>query len=131
MAVLVGLIVFTILQSVHHMHKEVSDTIDDLKYADDKTKIRLEKGLELRIGLRGATAIAWLGYSLFFFNVLVPLCATLITKHASQPVGGPISNLLAFVILLVMTHFHVIFARLLVLRPRLFGVDDLVGRGGH
>jgi hypothetical protein len=130
-ALLIGLIVFAILQSVHHMHEEVSDTIEDIKYADNKTKQTLEKGLELRIGLRGVTALAWLAYSLFFFNALVPLCTTLVAKHASHPLGGPISNLIAFGILLVATHFHVIFARLMVLRPRLFGVDDLVGRGGH
>ncbi|HKR81611.1 MAG TPA: hypothetical protein VJR27_01280 [Candidatus Saccharimonadales bacterium] len=129
-AVLIGLIVFAILQSVHHMHIEMSEAIDDIKYASYQNKSALEKSLEVRVGLRVVTALAWLGYSLFFFNALIPLCATLVTKHYGSVVG-PISNLLAFTVLLVATHFHVIFARLLVLRPRLFGVVEALEGRGH
>jgi len=121
-ALFVGLIVFVTLEGVRHMHQEMDDTFDQVKFANAQSKQAMEKSIETRIGLKAVVGIAWLGYSLFYFNTLIPLCTTIVAKSTTHaPLAGPASNLLAFVLLLVATHLHVIFARLLVLRPRLFG----------
>lgn len=121
-ALFIGLIVFVVLEGVRHMHQEMDNTFDQVKFANAQSKQAMEKSIETRIGLKAVIGIAWLGYSLFFFNTLIPLCATIVAKGTSHTLlAGPATNLLAFVLLLLATHVHVIFARLIVLRPRLFG----------
>ena len=113
------------------MVREAQITLDEMEYADARSKQAIGRSVRLRMGLRAASTLAWFGYTLFFFNGILPYCASLM---GSGSVSATLSlkNLLAFLILLAATHLHIIFVRLLVLRPRLFGnVTVSVGRGGH
>lgn len=131
-ALLVGIIVYVILQSATHMHEEISSSFSEIEYTN-QDKHRAEKNLEKRIGLRITTAVAWIIYTFIFFDVIVPFTATLVTKNSMHvTVLGSFYNLLVFAGLWVATHVHIIFFRLFLLRPRVFGGHDvLIERDFH
>lgn len=129
-ALLFGLGAYAAIASFRHMVREAQITLDEMEYADARSKQAIERSIRLRMGLRTASTLAWLGYAVFFFNGLLPYCAML-TGSSSVTATLSLRNLLAFLLLLAATHLHVIFVRLLVLRPRLFGNGASIGRGGH
>jgi len=125
-ALLAGLIVYVLLQSLTHMHEEVSSRFSEIEYTN-QDKHSAEKDLERRIGLRVATGITWLIYVFIFFDVIVPFTAALVTKNSMHlNVLDSIYNLLTFGGLWLATHIHIIFLRLLLLRPRVFGGQDVL-----
>lgn len=130
-AALVGLGAYTAIASFRHMVAEAQVTLDEMEYADARSKQVIEHSVRLRMGLRAISALVWLGYTLVYFNGILPYCASLI---GADSVGATVSlkNFWAFLLLLAATHLHVIFVRLLVLRPRVFGDGaTAIGRGGH
>jgi hypothetical protein len=131
-AILIGLGVYAIVASWRHMLSSAHTTWDEVGFADQQNRRLIQRGLGLRIGLRAVSAFVWLGYAFFFFNDIVPYCASFIAKGSqSEPALASVRNLLAFLLLTVAVHIHVIFMRLIVLRPRLFKAGIGVGRGGH
>ena len=131
-AILFGLGVYALVASWRHMLYSAHTTFDEVGFADQRSKRLIQKSLELRIGLRAVSAFVWLGYAFFFFNDIIPYCASFITE-VSQPEAAlaSVRNLLAFLLLVLSVHIHVIFIRLIVLRPRLFSDGFGIGRGGH
>jgi hypothetical protein len=131
-AIIVGLGVYAITESVRHMLSEAHTALEEVEYANQFNKSTVERSYGIRIGLRALSAFVWLGYAIFFFNGLLPYCASFISKGtANVVVLASIRNFLAFALLLLATHIHIIFMRLIVLRPRLFNSGDMIGRGGH
>jgi hypothetical protein len=131
-AVLVGLGVYAIAESVRHMIAEAHTVLEEVEYADQRNKTIIERSLSIRVGLRALSAFVWLSYTIFFFNGILPYCASFISKGTGDLVVlASIRNFLAFVLLLLATHMHVVFVRLIILRPRVFGGTDAIGRGGH
>lgn len=132
-AALVGLGVYTVMESLRHMLSDAMAAIEEVEYADASSKRAIARALEVRIGLRIITGFVWLGYSIMFFNILIPALVTYaVSTPADGTFGSSIRNLLAFSVILLGFHIHVICMRLLVLRPRLFGGENIVvGRGGH
>jgi len=132
-ALLFGLAIYAVVESIRHMMAEARATLTEVAYADRVSKGSIERTLGLRIGLRAVSAFIWLGYTIFFFEAILPFCASFILKGTEHtPILSSVRNLLAFVLLLLATHMHVLFIRLLVLRPRLFGSSDIyLSSGGH
>jgi hypothetical protein len=131
-AALFGLCVYFTVVSIRRVVSDARITLQEIGYSDPRGKENLERSVVLRVGLRAATAFIWFCYLLLFLRVFLPLCASLVDKGSATASFSPTGSLLALVILLAGCHLHVIFARLLALRPRLFGLQDvLVGRGGH
>lgn len=131
-AVLFGGCVYFMVQSIRHILSEARTTLDEMEYSDQRSKEAIERSLGLRFVLRLSTAVVWLGYTIFFFNGVLPFCSSLISKGSSMGSFSPLKTLIAFALLVVTCHLHVIFVRLIALRPRLFGLQDVViGRGGH
>jgi len=130
-AVLVGLAIYAMVESIRHMMADAHTALSEVNYADSRNRGQIEQTLGLRIGLRAVSAFVWLGYTIFYFEAILPYCASLIQKTtmASSTVASA-RNLSAFLLLLLATHLHVLFIRLIVLRPRLFDTS-FIGRGGH
>lgn len=125
-ALLAGLIVYVLLQSLTHMHEEISSSFSQIEYTN-QDKASAEKELERRIGLRVATAVAWLLYAFVFFDIIVPFTAAIVTKNSMHlNVLDSIYNFLIFLGLWLATHIHIIFLRLLLLRPRVFGANNIL-----
>lgn len=130
-AVLVGLLVYALLQSLDHMLADAGDALQEIAYAGEPVKKSVKKEVGLRLGLRVINCIVWCVYWIFFVNVLLPLCLV-VAKTAGDsgvmPARWPewTYTLLGFSLLLLTLHLHVIFLRLLVLRPRVFGGENIV-----
>jgi hypothetical protein len=132
-ALIVGLAIYVVVESVRHMMTEARATLTEVEYASDRhAKGVLEKEIGVRLGLRAVSAFIWLWYAIFFFNGILPFCASFIAKGTmNAPALASVRNLLAFILLLGATHLHVLFIRLILLRPRVFGSGLAIGRGGH
>lgn len=131
---LVGITVFTVMESIRHMLRDAISAIEEVEYADANSKRAVEHAIEVRIGLRVLTAFIWIGYSVIFFNILIPALVAYVvgTPASGGMLDGVFRNIVAFTIIFLGFHIHVICMRLLVLRPRLFAGDtSFIGRGGH
>lgn len=132
-AVLFGLGVYAVITSVRHMADEARTTLNEVDYADQRTRQVLERSLIVRVVVRGFCGLMWLSYALIYFNGILPFCSSFIAAGSEQALAAAsVRNIVAFILLLVATHIHVIFVRLIVLRPRVFGSGSgFIGRGGH
>jgi hypothetical protein len=132
-AIIFGISVYFVAENVRHMVNEAYTTYNEMEYAsDERSRMAVERSVGLRVVLRAATAFVWFAYVLFFLNIIVPYCTSLVSKGQHLFDASPVHIVLAFVLLTLAAHLHVIFVRLVVLRPRLFGIEDvMVGRGGH
>jgi hypothetical protein len=123
-AILVGLIVYTVLQVLGRIANDASATWESL-HAQTISGAR-EIGIRWIIHI--VVAFAWLVYVLLFINVILPFCilaAQVGIRQLWSPAGlayVAFGTLLTFLGL----HMHVIFIRLLLLRARVFGGNDAI-----
>lgn len=134
-ALFIGLIVYVILEGVDHVAADATGRTDEvINISDAQIKKEMKKEVRLRAGLKTATMLAWFIYLIFFARVLVPfaiLFGRIDTAHVWtwQNVGRGLG---ALGLLLLAFHIQVIFLRLVVLRPRVFGGEDVIaGRDSH
>lgn len=133
-ALFIGLLIYVLLESIDHITSNASSAIKEVEYINDaglRHKMKVET--ELRVGLRVAALIVWIVYFIFFARVLVPFCILLgrVDMNNLITLRGVGGMLAAFALLAISLHIHTICMRVLVLRPRLLGQQDVVGRGGH
>lgn len=119
---LIGLAVYVILAGVNREVSTVNELREELHYANVRpAEIRRE--FIIRLVIRWVILAGWGIYWVVFIKIYLPfsiLCAH-IGAADFEHVGGWLYGLAAFVTLVLSLHLHVIFARLLVLRTRLFG----------
>lgn len=79
-----------------------------------------------RFSVRLVVAIAWLLYGLAFYRLLLPFC--ILTSHVGINLLWHWMSfaylLFGLSLLAALVHIHIIFIRLLMLRPRVFGGTD-------
>jgi hypothetical protein len=128
-AILVGLSVYIVVAGYRYMLTEMQAIRDEIAFTKKVERRRVETVLGLRLGLRLASLAAWSLYSVFFFNIIIPYAITLTSTNIITDPLVLARWFGALLLLLATTHLHVIFARLLALRPRLLGsADTLLGR---
>ena len=131
-ALFIGALIYVLLEGIDHLTAEASSSIHLVEQTSDASIRRyMKQQLEKRIGLRIAALCVWIIYLIFFARVIVPFCLLTgridINHFMTSDILGPLG---ALVLLTLSMHIHVILMRLLVLRPRLFGGDDvLIGHG--
>lgn len=136
-ALFIGLLVFVFLEGLDHVAAKTINAVQEVELISDQQARRTaEHQAEIRLGLRVATLIAWIVYLIFFARVIVPACVLLARPDTGDYLftwSNALSALISAAALWTALHVHVIFMRLLVLRPRLFSSGDsvIVGRGGH
>ncbi len=121
---LIALGVFTVLEGGSMAVSEASAEAKEMHNAQTQHFPLLRHDIWMRTISRMLTAAAWCVYSVVFVWIIVPFCVSEtrfgIATMYSQPshVGHVIVGVL---ILLVASHLHVVFIRLLALRLRVFG----------
>jgi hypothetical protein len=124
-----GLIVYTLLQglslfvsSTRRIWLEL-DTLGSTRHA-------ILAKLFSRLGLRTLSLVGWTIYAAFFFSTLIPFSVILIQTGVAHINNGAILGwldcILAALLLTLAMHLHVIFVRLIFLRPRLFFGDRAI-----
>lgn len=134
-AAFIGLFVYVLLEGIGRVSGEATGHLDEVELvtnADERA--RMKKLLGLHATLRIIMLATWLIYIAFYVRLLAPFAVELARLDTFDAWSwlqiGSVSA--SFLLLLVLFHVHVIFLRLLFLRPRLFGLQNIiVGQGGH
>ena|GEM_PF-964696 len=107
----------------------ISMTIREVRAADTPAKHAVESDLVRRAGVRLLIVFVWAAYIYIFIKIALPFCilASQVGMDTKSDVGLGIGYVLFAVgLLFAASHLHVILARLLLLRPRVFGSQDVV-----
>ena len=122
-AVLVGLIVYIGLESLSIAALGIADTWDIIHVNNREARLSMVREMSIRRSFRTVVVIVWCLYWLFFINILLPFCilSTKITTNEAITPEGASSIALGSLALFIGFHLHVIFMRLITLRPRVFG----------
>jgi len=119
----ITLVLYTVLEASSHAFADVSNTFGDLQTARRRRFRLLTRELWERMIVRIVTAAAWLLYLVIFMRLILPVCISH-TRYGIATIDQlqhlP-DLLLGIVVLFFALHVHVILARLLTLRPRIFG----------
>ncbi len=121
-AVLTGIAVYIVLQSFSRGVEDAREALSEIEEAGSSRR-SVEAEIGVRWAVRTASIVLWAVYLVFFTNALLPFCL-LTTRQgtaALNQANGWAFELLGFMLLWLGLHQHVIFARLTLLRPRIFG----------
>ena len=125
-ALAAGMAVFAALQLLGVVSKESKAVLE----ASGNRSYRHE--ILSKLSLRILSLIGWTLYAAFFISAFLPFISALNeigVDRISQGGGGGLLWCSASLLSLMLSfHIHVVFARLLVLRPRLFGGIDAIER---
>lgn len=125
-ALITGVVVYFVLELSERLISSVSESY--LSFFDTDAYLRKTTGRELllKVVLRIFILISWCLYTIFFSQVLLPFCIlTAKIDVGSIDFLNQLSfSALGFLLFLLGLHLHVIFLRLLVLRPRVFGGEQ-------
>jgi hypothetical protein len=127
-AAVLGVVVYIALQIFDHAVAGTAETWLNLQTVNQNPRYTARHELRKRIVARTGALLAWLIYCLVFTKLVLPFCV-LTTNHGVhhvQTMRGIAECLLGYVALSVGLHLHVVFLRLLMLRPRLFGGDAAI-----
>lgn len=128
-AVIVGVAVFTVLQAAGLFVRGTAELIDQAQYRGPTHKAAMRE-LVSRLVLRITGVFGWAVYAAFFVSSLVPFSIVLnqmgieALRQGSAP--GALACVGAFALLAFAFHLHVVFVRICVLKPRLFGGDAAI-----
>lgn len=125
-AVATGFIVYIVLELSERVISNVSESY--LSFFDTDAYLRKisERELLVKIMLRTFVLVAWFLYTIFFNQVLLPFCIlTAKIDVGSVDIMNQLSfSALGYALFLLGLHLHVIFLRLFVLKPRVFGGEQ-------
>jgi hypothetical protein len=125
-AVAAGMAVFTILQVFGSLFRNTSTFVHQA-VGGRSGRLALWGELFTRLWLRVLALIGWAVYAAAFLSMILPFSILLNNTgveglHQDNMTGIGVC-IAALLLLLLALHLHIIFARALVLRPRLFGGD--------
>jgi len=125
-AVVIGFLVYLLLQSISGSIRTFSDIRDQLRGTTGNTKHDLEVSVGARVLIRVVALLFWFFFWVLTLKVIVPfsILATQLTVEDIFTSYDWLFALLGFIVLTLTIHVHVIFARLVMLRPRLFGGSE-------
>jgi hypothetical protein len=119
-AILAGWGAFLVIRGI----KNSAHTIESLENTEER------KGTLQQIGERTGILVIWVLYAFISVNILFPYCLLLsrIGADVITSAQGILMNIGAFILFTLVIHVHIIFLRLFLLRPRVFGgkaaIDD-------
>ncbi|HUS26099.1 MAG TPA: hypothetical protein VMY99_02005 [Nevskiaceae bacterium] len=129
-ALLVGLLAYVALVGFERGLAGITGSLSDAKNAARMQGRQAKVEAGARLGARFVTLVGWAVYWVVFLKVAVPFCV-LAFRTGIDDLGhiGWGYTLLAFGLLWFCLHLHVVFIRLFLLRPRVFGGEDVIAAG--
>lgn len=115
--------VYAILQTLSRLIVNSYDTWHAVHDADSPiTAEAAEKEIGARTAIRLLSMLLWIAFIFFFVKILLPYCIVAIQISIDNLLTWKaLYGLAAYGALLMSLHIHVVFARLILLRPRVFG----------
>ncbi len=126
LCMLVGLIVYVILIEILHGFGAIAEDIDEFKYTRGKRGTLL-RYLGERTSLRVIAGITWLLYLIVSIRIIIPFSLLASKAVVTDPhhLASWLYGLLGVLVLVVSMHVHVILFRLMSLRLRIFGTEEV------
>lgn len=120
-AILIGLLVFAVLQGVSRVTRETSVVWYEFHLHTPAAQRAVRESLT-RLAIRSLSVVCWALYGLLVGNFLLPFCILLLQAgldllESAWAMGAALS-LLATLFMLLGLHLNVVFLRLCLLRPR-------------
>lgn len=128
-ALIAGLAAYVAVRIIVRMIGGISMTLREIQAVDTPAKHEVEHQMVRRAGIRGLVALVWLAYLFLFLKVIVPFCvfaSKVGLDEKNQLTDGIGYVFFAVCVLSLSTHLHVVLARLFLLRPRVFGSEEVV-----
>ncbi|HSX30597.1 MAG TPA: hypothetical protein VLE99_01650 [Candidatus Saccharimonadales bacterium] len=125
---LIAVAIFSALEGGGRVATELSDEAGMLRDAKMRHLRFLAPELWLRATVRMAVAVLWTIYIVIFVGRILPFCITQ-SRVGIATIGhaGQARHIvLSYAILLTALHLHIVFVRLILLRPRVFGGADIL-----
>ncbi|MBL8159286.1 hypothetical protein JNJ66_02420 [Candidatus Saccharibacteria bacterium] len=122
-AIICGALVYLSLESVTRSVDSVHETWEEIHYASGQSRKLVEVELGTRWLIRSLALGGWIGYWITWMSIIIPfsLIATRGVYNDSLDTEGWLYGLLGLLVCALSIHLHVIFIRLTLLRPRVFG----------
>lgn len=122
---LVGLAVFLSLSSLGHTLSSITETIETTRYLNQRKKLLLEN-LYMRMTVRSTGILGLAVFYVFLAKFILPfaLLANQAWLGHLYSLEGWLYGVLGFIVLALSLHIITVFARLAMLKPRLFGGWD-------
>jgi hypothetical protein len=128
-AIAAGILLYFAIRLIISMIGGISLTLREIQAVDTPAKHAVEHELVKRISIRALVLVVWLVYIYLFIKVVLPFCilASQVGLDEGKSIGEGIGYVLFSVVLLFLaSHLHVVLARLIMLRPRVFGSEEVV-----
>ncbi len=122
-AVVCGALVYIALESVTRSVDNVQETWEEIHYASGSTRKLVEIELGMRWFIRIAALVSWIVYWILWLSIIIPFCllaSRLLLTDASTLAAWAYGGL-GVVVCVASFQLHVVFIRLILLRPRVFG----------
>lgn len=122
-AIVCGALVYIALESVTRSVDSVHETWEEIRYAERGSRHLIEVELGTRWIIRSLAIGAWLAYWVAWLSAVLPFCllaTRLLFSDSLQPISWFYAGL-GLAVCWLGLHLHVIFVRLILLRPRVFG----------
>lgn len=127
-AIIIGFLVFEILEGTRRVVRQSSVLWYRLHSPQEGLKAASQATLA-RLGVRITAIFGWMLYILIFITILMPFCVTLfelgVGNILTNSMWGWLFSAGATVLFAGCMHLHVVFLRLVLLRPRIFGGVDI------
>ncbi len=122
---LVGLLVYMILYLVIRGASAAAEDFEQTTYKNANAEL-LMREFAGRAGLRAIAALCWFMYWIFFIKTLLPfsVLSARIGADAMPGMNGWVYGAVGLLTIMLSTHIHVIFLRLVALKARLFGAQS-------
>lgn len=119
----VGFSLYIGLQVFERFIAGTAGAFDAIHSSSGQARMTIEIEVGARAAIRVVTFVLWIVYWFFFTKIVLPYCVILTQIGADELNNwtGWGYGIAAFGLLLASLHLHVIFLRLFMLRPRIFG----------
>lgn len=127
--IMAGLTTYTILEAISHLRRDTGEVIHNMHTYGTAYRQAVRESF-LRLALRVVALLSWSVYAIIFFAMLVPFCILWVQMgidriSMSAAILGWLTILGSWLAFSLCLHVNVVFARLVWLRPRLFGNDAI------
>src|SRR5688572_17007866 len=121
-SVLAGITVYFLLMTGYRLYTQATTSWHTFLHADPITRHILESEIWAHVGVRLITATLWVVYLFVFLQFILPLGTSVMAASLDnmQPTLQWMYFVAGYCVLALGMHGHVVFARLVSLRPRLF-----------
>ena len=125
-AATIGLLVFATLELITRGADDIKESVEELRFAKGRIKERIEREIIAKWSVRGGAIIGWAIYWGLWINIFVLFSIFIVRIGFSIAPDIASIGYITFgtAILIASLHLHVIFLRLITLRPRVFGIIE-------